>query len=201
MDTPNKTLAWHFLRDDGKLNYPPHELVEPGSMLVVDKNKLAICLFGLHASKRLIDGLHYAPGALICRVELSGKIIVGEDKLCASQRKVLWMIDGTRLLHEFACKMAMDALLAERAAGREPDPRSFAAIEAKHKYLNKEITSEQLTAARSAARSAEESAARSAAESAAWSAAWSAERSAARSRQNKVLTQLVRAEARSLRKL
>lgn len=163
-------LAWHFLRNDRKLNYPPHTLVKVGQKLTV-KPPLKLCTWGLHASKRAIDALQYAPGSIACRVELSGEILEGDDKVCATERTVLKMIDATNILHEFACCCAEEVLLREREAGREPDRRSWAAIEAKHKWLKGQITDEELRAA--------ESAAWSAAESAAWSAAWSADRSAA----------------------
>ena len=61
-------------------------------------------------------------------------------------------------LHELACKFAEHALLDERKSGREPDLRSWAAIEAKRKWLRKQITDEQLAAVRAAA----------------WAAAWAA---------------------------
>jgi len=88
------------------------------------------------------------------------------------------MHDATDLLFEFSCWVAENALLNERRRGHEPDPRSFAAIEARRKFQRGKITKAELSAAWSAAWSAAESAAWSAAESAARSAAWSAARSA-----------------------
>ena len=109
------------------------------------------------------------------------------------------------ILHELACQVAESALVAERAAGREPDVRSWAAIDAKRAWLREEIGDEELKAAQSAAQSVAESAAESAAQSAAefaaefaarfaaisaaqsavvfaaWFAAWSAAQSAAES--------------------
>jgi|GEM_PF-1096268 len=76
-------------------------------------------------------------------------------------------------LWELACQFAEDALKRERKAGREPDTRSWAAIEARRKWLREEINDEELEAACSAAYSA--------AYSAACSAAYSAARLAARS--------------------
>tara|TARA_Y100000310_G_scaffold246639_1_gene252016 strand:- start:5600 stop:6316 length:717 start_codon:yes stop_codon:yes gene_type:complete len=86
------------------------------------------------------------------------------------------------ILHGFACWCAEQSLQAERAAGRDPDPRSWAAIEAKRKWLASEINDDELSAAWNAARNAARSAAESAAENAARSAAsWNAARNAARS--------------------
>jgi hypothetical protein len=83
------------------------------------------------------------------------------------------LIDA-RSLRLLACAFAESALLAERAAGHEPDARSFAAVEVSRKFAVGEATAKDLSAARSAAWSA----ARSAARSAAWSAARSAAESA-----------------------
>ena len=171
-------LAWHFLRDDQKLSYPPHTLVEVGQKLTVDP-PLSLCNWGLHASKRAIDALQYAPGPIACRVELSGEILEGDDKVCATERTVLKMIDATNTLHEFECWCAEQALLKEREAGREPDPRSWAAIDAKRKWLRGEITDSELAAARAAARDAAGAAAWVAARAAAWAAAWAAAGAAA----------------------
>lgn len=145
-------LAWHFLRSDKCLNYPPHTLVETGQTLTATERPLELCSYGLHASIRAIDALSYAPGDIICRVELSGEITHGDDKLCATHRKVLWMTDAANTLHEFACWSAEQALLAERVAGREPDARCFAAIEAKRKWIIGETSLDELEAARSVSR-------------------------------------------------
>jgi hypothetical protein len=168
-------LAWHFLRDDRKLNYPPHTLVEVGQTLTVEP-PLELCRWGLHASKRAIDALPYAPGPIACRVELSGEILEDDNKACATERTVLSMIDATNILHEFACWCAEQALLKEREAGQEPDPRSWAAIEAKRKWLRGEITDSELADAWDAAGAD----AWDAAGAAVWDTAWDAARAAAR---------------------
>jgi hypothetical protein len=82
--------------------------------------------------------------------------------------------------HLYACDVAERALVAEREAGREPDERSWAAIEAKRAWLDGKITDEELAAAREAARGAAWAAAWEAARRAAWGAAWEAARGAAR---------------------
>jgi hypothetical protein len=166
-ETNNGILAWHFLRDDRRLQFPPCTLVEPGQTLRVEP-PLRMCRHGLHASARAIDALRYAPGDMVCRVRLSGEILTDEDKLCASERTVLWMVDATTTLHEFACWCAEQALEQERAAGREPDPRSWAAIKTKRAWLRGECDDATLAAAEAAATLA-------AADAAAWAAAWAAD--------------------------
>ena len=91
---------------------------------------------------------------------------------------VFWVVLRPELisehdLYELACRCASRALREERKAGREPDPRSWAAIETRRAWLRGDMSDEDLSAAESVARSAAWSAVRSAAESAARSAAWS----------------------------
>jgi len=202
-------LAWHFLSEDKRLGNGDGRLVEVGQTLECD-GKPVLCDNGMHGSARLIDALHYASGPIVCRVEIEGDVIEGEDKLCGRRRTVLWMVDATRILHEFACRCAEDAL----ALVEQPDERSVAAIEAKRKWLKGEITDGELDAAalaawdaalyvaraaawaaRAAARSASRAASLAAAGAVAWSAAWSAARSAARdgewAKQNERLTAMV----------
>jgi hypothetical protein len=166
-------LAWHFLPDDRKLRYAPYTPVEPGQVLRVE-GPLELCRRGLHASIRPLDALRYAPGSIVCRVEMGGDILHGDDKLCASERKTLWVADATNALHEFACLCAERELLRRRRAGREPDKRSWAAIEAKRAWLRGEIDDKALAAAaRDAvdAANAAWAAAVDAADAAAWAAA------------------------------
>ena len=76
-------------------------------------------------------------------------------------------------LHLLACEYAERALKRERKAGREPDPRSWAAVETKRRWVAGEASDEELSAARASARAA----ARASASARAWAAA-SAEASA-----------------------
>ena len=73
-----KVLAWHFLTSEcctGEGNL----LVRRGQTMHVEGQPV-LCHHGLHASKRLIDALGYAPGPIVQRVELSGEIVSGTDK-------------------------------------------------------------------------------------------------------------------------
>lgn len=162
-----KILAWHFTEGTTLRDGQP---LEVGKTYTYE-GEVKICKSGYHASRRLIDALQYAPGAQISRVECWGDVQEQDDKLVARNRTVLWTIDATMILHEFACRVAEIAL----SKVTNPDPRSLAAIKAKRKWMKGKISDKDLDAAESAARSA----AWSAAESAAWSAAWSAARSAA----------------------
>ena len=74
--------------------------------------------------------------------------IPARDRLWAVLREEL--VPAT-ILHEFMCWCAEQALVREREAGREPDPRSWAAIEAKRAWLRGEIDGKVLAAAWEAA--------------------------------------------------
>ena len=174
-------LAWHFLRDDGRCGYSKARPKPGGTEKVSTRRKpLALCEWGLHASENIIDALVYAGGALLRRVELGGEILDGGDKYCAAERRELWRMDISRVLHEFACWCAERALKRERKAGYEPDPRSWNVIKVKRLWLNGKAAKVELAAARETAWEAAADAAWSAARSAAWEAAkttaWAAAR-------------------------
>jgi len=58
------------------------------------------------------------------------------------------------ILREHACWCARQALDAERAAGREPDPRSWASVDVAERYARREATQDELDAAHVSARAA-----------------------------------------------
>jgi len=197
----NEWLGWHFLPEDKRLRYGTREVVEVGKPLKV-AGKLKLCEWGLHASRRAIDALTYAPISekklWACRVRLRGELIESEDKAVAPEREVLWMVDATKALHLFACRVAEDAF-TKYGNG---DPRSLAAIRAKRDRLENKITDKELAAAEAAAWAAAraaawaEAAAWAAAEAAAWAAAraaaaWAAARAAAKSDQNTLLEKML----------
>ena len=148
-----KILAWHFLPDDGRLANRNRRKVEVGKTYSV-RGPIEICSNGMHGARRIIDALHYAPGAMVERVEIWGDVVEQSDKLCGRYRTCLALTDATTLLHEFACDVAEDALKTAKVK----DKRSWAAIDAKRKWLRGEITDDELAAARDAA----------------WAAAWAA---------------------------
>lgn len=101
-------LAWHFLRPDGKLRdgaTPPPD----GEWLTHD-GAVEICQSGLHASVRAIDALTYAPGSIVCRVEMRGDLIVDRDKIVGRERSILWRYDATSVLRHFARRQALSVI-------------------------------------------------------------------------------------------
>jgi hypothetical protein len=172
--------AWHFLREGGQLQWRCGRVRKPkvGQTLKINPDKLELCRYGLHASVRIIDALEYAPGPVICRVEMGGRIIRGDDKLVASERTIIAMADATEALHLMACWSARRALKLIA----NPDPRSIAAIEAKERWLRGALSNAGLATARAAACAAASAATRDAARDVAWAAehaaAWAAARAA-----------------------
>jgi hypothetical protein len=183
-------LAWHFISSDRKLRYDSQELtVEPGYIYGVPDGPLIMCERGVHASRKPLDALGYAPGPVVCRVRCWGEIredcrvrCWGEiredgDKLVCRNRQVLWLADAERALHEFAvwCVRSTPLKNGKTVWDLLSDPRSRRAVKVKESWLAGKATDGDLSAAGSAALSAARSAAGSAAGSAALSAAWSAQ--------------------------
>ena len=165
-------IAWHFtgdkLRDGSPIPPIGHTLVHAG--------KIEMCVSGYHWSRTPFQALQYAPGPLLHKVRVGGKIVEAEgDKGVSSERTILATVDATQFLRRFAADQALSVahlwpmpdVVREYLTGLDEAKRSAA-------------ESAAWSAAWSAAGSAAESAAWSAAGSAAWSAAGSAAWSAAR---------------------
>ena len=197
MRAKERWFGWHFLPDDGKLRWNSDGKPVRLRKVYRVEGELILCENGLHASKRAIDALQYAPGALVSWVELRGEIEESEDKACVRERIHLKMADATRTLHLFAIDEAKRALKLTKVE----DKRCWDALEVKRKWLDGKASLIELNAVREAARGAAWKAARGAAwkaareaawkaaREAAWKAAWKAAWDAAREAQNKRLEQ------------
>jgi hypothetical protein len=174
----NTTKAWHFVCDDSTIftDSMRRPLKVHKGQILRHRGPLKLCKKGLHASIKSLDALKYAPGSVVCRVECSGDVIHGEDKLVCSRRKVLWMADASRTLHEFTIWCTETAL----SEIKNPDPRSLKAIEVKKLWIDEKATDEKLKAAEIAAWDAAIVAARDTTRSVSRDAAWNAARCAAR---------------------
>jgi len=174
------TYAWHFIFRNKRLGWGDGTLVVPGETLVWE-HELDLCQSGLHASVRALDALTYAIGRpFICRVRMGGVIVRGVDKLVASERTCLWMLDAEPVLHEFACWCAESVVHLARDCDR---PVLQAAIDAKRGWLRGDVSDSDLYAASAAASAA----------------AWGAARDAARDRQNTQLEKMLKAAHRKQR--
>lgn len=164
MSKQKKIRAWHFVRDDKRLGYDAEDLtVEPGYIYTTDSTPV-LCQSGLHASRRVVDALKYAPGAYLCVVDVWGEVAEGDDKLVGTNRHVIAAADVTRELRLFAC------WCVRRQWHLLTDERSRRAIEEAEAHANGLASKDELAAARDAAWDA--------AMAAAWDAAWDAERKA-----------------------
>ena len=143
MKKTERILAWHFTRDMKLLDRQPLVV----GKTYCHKGPVVMCDQGYHASERLIDALRYAPGAQVSRVEVWGDIQRDDDKLVGRNRKVLWTLDATMILHEFACRVAEQAL----AKVENPDPRSLEAIRIKRLWVQGKATDDELLTAYEAA--------------------------------------------------
>jgi len=86
-------MGWHFIREDGKLGHNDGCKVRAGELLKYrGKEPIALCQAGMHASRNILDALQFAPGPVICRVELRGEIVRGDDKSVATERYCHWML-------------------------------------------------------------------------------------------------------------
>ena len=118
-------MAWHFLPPDRKFRYGDGNIAEAGYTYTVEP-PLHPCHWGLHFCVRALDGLLYAPGSIIGRVEISGKVIRQKDKGCATERTYLWIAEAAEILWD-----------ARNWAGDERTSSAYAHAEApitSHRY-------------------------------------------------------------------
>ena len=91
-------LAWHFAAKTLRDGRP----IPIDGELLRHEGELVLCERGLHASRRILDALSYAPGNTLCRVKIGGKIIIDVNKIVASERTIIWRIDARDVLQRFA---------------------------------------------------------------------------------------------------
>jgi len=158
------------------------------------KGDILPCKNGLHASRRAIDALGYAPGPIVWKVQLSGTIVAHDtDKCAASERTyIAGGVDVSDTLRKFARLCALDVI------------NLWAAPEIVVRYLktgDESIRDAARAAARATAAAARD-AAWDAARDAAWDAAWAAADAAwatagaAWAAQNRRLTRMLNAALR-----
>ncbi|KKM07631.1 hypothetical protein LCGC14_1731950, partial [marine sediment metagenome] len=105
-------LAWHFgtrslgFGDGRRIRIGVRQRFRPAN----GHTDLVMCECGMHASVDIFDALSYARGDIIRRVELSGRVIVDCDKICAEYRNTVLAVEGVRLLRQFACRCALDVI-------------------------------------------------------------------------------------------
>jgi len=173
-------LGWHFANETETLRFGDGRKIEVGTTHKVDCTPI-LCKLGLHASKIVREALNYAPGNILFRVQLGGKIIHGDDKSVATSRKYLARVDAELILREFARKCALQVIhlwkcpqvVQDYLESGDESLRS-AARSAARSAIRRVAWSATRRVAWSAAERGAYSAAYSAARSAAWKVAWSA---------------------------
>lgn len=99
--------AYYFSTQARKLRHGDNRVIRTGRTHTV-KGKIKLCFRGLHASRRVLDALRYAPGPILYEVELSGEIIEDTTKVVASERKYIKCYgDVSDKLMLFARKQAL----------------------------------------------------------------------------------------------
>ena len=100
MKRGERILTWHWV--DQRRTLRDGNTVAAGYVYSV-AGKLKMCSWGLHASRRPLDALNYAPGPIVCRCESWGSVKEWRgDKLVSKHREVLWMADASEVLNAFA---------------------------------------------------------------------------------------------------
>lgn len=106
-----KVVGWHFIKDDFKLSryhLGKDIIITPGKVLSIPKGiPIYPCSNGLHASVKLIDAMHYAPGWKLCRVLSYGEVVWDDDKYVSRNRKVLYIINAKKVFAKwFSARIA-----------------------------------------------------------------------------------------------
>ena len=154
--------AFYFAPEDNRLRYGDGREIVVGETHTVDATPKC-CEVGLHASKRVIDALKYAPSPNLYIVELGGEIDENDDKVSAQARRYIASIDTTAILRDFAKRQALINIKLIKPYAKDYDV-IMAFLE------GDESKREAAWAAAEAAWAAARAAAGTAAEAAAWTA-------------------------------
>ena len=101
-----KNKYYHFVGETLRDGSP---IPKDGEWLV-HEGPLNMCVSGLHASPTPFEALKYAPGAVLCEVELDGEVIKDTDKVVAQKRKIVRRVDLTEVCRAFARKKALSVI-------------------------------------------------------------------------------------------
>ena len=165
MTQPKKKIAYHFVGDTLRDGTP----VPKNGVWLKHTGVVRMCESGLHFSYDPFDALEYAPGPILCMVEVDGVVQVGTDKGVCSKRKIIKRFDCTDILNYFARMQALSVIhLWEQTP---PDVVLDFLMTG-----DESLRAAARDAAWAAARDAAWAAARAPARDAAWYAAWYAAR-------------------------
>lgn len=99
-----RKIAYHFVGSklrDGRD-------VPPDGVWLEHNGPVRICERGLHASFDPFDALLFAPGEILCKVEVDEIVDSSQaDKFVCRRRRIIARLDATQLLRKFARDQAM----------------------------------------------------------------------------------------------
>jgi len=98
--------GYHFVGDTLRDGRP----VPADGEWLMHVGRIIPCKSGLHASEHPFDALRYAPGAILCRVELEEDLVSHSrpiDKWVGRRRRIVARIDADYLLRRFAADQAL----------------------------------------------------------------------------------------------
>lgn len=127
--------GWHWLNKDGTLAHinPPVK-VKAGRIYKM-KGRVNLCKRGFHSSQNLRDTLQYAPGPVLEKVISWGHVLEASDKLVASHRKCLAVLDAEKVISESGIRV-----LRERYKNKRVPQKVELAIKAKRSYLRGDLS-------------------------------------------------------------
>ena len=151
----SKILAYHFLKSDmcsGEGHEPPWKEGETRTL----EGEIAICAHGYHASRTPWDALGFAPGPVLCLVEVE-PVEEHTEKLVSRSRRLIKAVNVERELRELAADCA-ERVLHFYEWAYPGDQRPRAAIATARAYARGEATDGELNAAARAAADAADAA-------------------------------------------
>jgi len=189
MKKPKQKVYYHFTGDTLRNG----ESIPPVGKWLKHKGELVPCESGLHASEHPIDALNFAPGHMMHRVVLRGKVIPNGnpvDKVCARERKIVATINADKMCRAFARRVALAVIdkwdapkivLDYLRTGDESlrEAAWYSASASARYSASASARASAWDAARTPVRTSVRDAARAAARAAAWNSAWAAARAAA----------------------
>ena len=143
---------YHYLKTDmtsRQGNEPPWTGGESRSIT----GPPVLCQVGYHASPTIFDALQYAPGPILCEVELGGKILTDTDKSVGQERRLIAAVNVDRELRLFACDCT-ERVLPLFEAVYPDDKRPKEAIRIARLFAQGKATQQELDTAHAAAEDA-----------------------------------------------
>lgn len=137
-------LHWHFVDNNGFLSHDcGHIAAKDGLELWLPNGERTMAgIRGFHGCVSLLDAVSFAPGHILCRRELLGRV---DERLKFSiadgMRIVGKPINASRALLEFSCwAVELTFMLVDNV-----DKRSVAAVAAKRDWLDGKITDGEMS--------------------------------------------------------